>query len=66
MEVFNSSSKTIQKVIDDQGNWVTIPTTEFAYGTSVCVAAIEDMNIFVVSGAAVYTNVMRCNFSWIF
>ena len=59
MEVFNSSSKAINKVIDDQGNWVPISNTDFAYGRSVCVAAIDEMNIFVAAGALVLNNT-RC------
>ena len=57
--MFNSSSKAINKVIDDQGNWVPISNTDFAYGRSVCVAAIEEMNIFVAAGALVLNNT-RC------
>ena len=59
MEVFNSSSKTINKVMDDQGNWVKISNTEFVFGPPVCVVAIEEMNIFVTNGAIAFNDHAR-------
>lgn len=59
MEMFNSGSKTMKKVTDAQGNWVTLSNTEFAFGRTPCVATIEEMNAFVVSGAQVYNNLAR-------
>ena len=49
MEVFNSSSRRIEKVLDVMGNWINLPNPDFAAGRSVCLTSIEEMNIFVVS-----------------
>ena len=51
MEVFDSKTKQITKVFDDQNNWVQIPIARMASdGSQPCAVPLIDKNAFIVSG----------------
>jgi hypothetical protein len=51
MEVFDSRSKQIRKVFDDQNNWVQIPIAHMASdGYQLCAVPLADKNAFILSG----------------
>ncbi len=51
MEVFDSRTKVISKVIDDQNNWVQIPIVNMAAsGFHICALPMIDKNAFILSG----------------
>ncbi len=48
MEVFDSKTKLITKVVDDNNNWVKMPF--HVYGSETCAVPLTDKNAFIVSG----------------
>ena len=51
MEVFDSKTKELTKVVDDQNNWVQVPVAKMTGdGFRVCGVPLIDKNAFIVSG----------------
>ena len=50
MEVFDSKTKELTKVIDDQNNWVQVPVKMTGDGFRVCGIPLIDKNAFILSG----------------
>ena len=54
IEVFNSRTLTIEKVIDENGNWIEIPDTGFAEAACTCGVALNEENAFVFFGGQTF------------
>ncbi len=51
LEVFDSKTKQITKVIDSQNNWVEVPIKSMVFeGTQTCALPMIDKNAFILSG----------------
>ena len=51
MEVFDSRTKLITKVLNDQNNWVQMPIAGMAKdGFQSCAVPLMEKNAFIVSG----------------
>jgi len=51
MEVFDSKTKQITKVMDSQNNWVQVPVNNMVReGTQTCALPMIDKNAFILSG----------------
>ncbi len=51
VEVFDSKTKEISKVLDDKNNWVKIPVADMAGdGFAVCSLPLADKNAFIICG----------------
>jgi hypothetical protein len=51
VEVFDSRTKKISKVLDDQNNWVQTPVPHMASdGYQCCAVALVDKNAFILTG----------------
>jgi hypothetical protein len=50
MEVFDSRTKQIRKVLDDQNNWVQVPVQMTTDGYQPCAVPLIDKNAFILSG----------------
>jgi hypothetical protein len=60
MEVFDSKSKQITKVMDDQNNWLYVPVTHMVHeGSSTCAVPLIDKNAFILSGGRLLDSLGR-------
>jgi hypothetical protein len=50
MEVFDSKTKVIKKVLDDQNNWIKVPFSITGTSTSTCAVSLVEKNAFVILG----------------
>jgi hypothetical protein len=60
MEVFDSQTKTMQKILDGQNAWIKVPVPGLiGYGFHTCAVPLKDKNAFVVLGGLITTNAAR-------
>ncbi len=50
MEVFDSKTKVIEKILDDQNNWIKVPFSITGTSTSTCAVSLVEKNAFVILG----------------
>jgi hypothetical protein len=50
MEVFDSITKKVTKVFDEQNNWVKVPIAVTGDAYRVCAVPMVDNNAFILSG----------------
>ena len=59
MEVFDATSKTIQKVVDSKNTWVQVPFQAYVESLKACVVTLDEENAFVALGGLYYIDIGR-------
>ena len=60
MEVFDSKTKKIEKIFDDQNNWMKVPIpTLTAMSFHTCAVPLVEKNAFVLMGSSLPLNFAR-------
>jgi hypothetical protein len=67
MEVFDSKTKVIEKILDDQNNWIKVPFSITGTSTSTCAVSLVEKNAFVILGGQLsrFLSCFHFNHTWL-